>query len=92
MIFYILTLLVKTDGYILKKFRGQPPSLIVHLYQAHFKFENQPTTFTYKSPMRVFIESLKSRTIPHDMLEHLEQADVRFYAGKLMCRSIRARN
>jgi transcription factor SPT20 len=70
---------VKSDAYILKRFRNSKPSLIVHLHPTHFKFEAQEGSFSYKSPMRILIEHLKTRTIPHDLVEFLQ--DIPFYEG-----------
>src|SRR5579859_5277565 len=74
-----LTLVVMTDEYILKKFRGQPPSLILHLHPTHFRFDQQDGSFSYKSPMKMVIEHIRQRTIPHDLLEFMP--DVPFYDG-----------
>ena len=38
--------------------------------------------------MRMFIEHLQKRTIPHDMLEELRKSDVRFYDGWLIVRVV----
>lgn len=78
----LIKILVITEAYILKKFKGCPPSLIVHMHPTGFRFDQQDGNFSYKSPMRVFIEHLRRRTIPHEMLEELEQAGTRFYDGE----------
>jgi len=70
---------VKSDAYILKKYRGHPPSLIIHLHPTHFRFDQQEGSFTYKSPMRIVIEHLRKRTIPHDLVEFFN--DVPYYEG-----------
>merc|ERR1712000_340792 len=75
---------VLTPAYILKKFRGRPPSLIVHLHPQHFRFDNQDGMFSYRSPMAIFLEHLKTRTVPHDLLEILTQSGVPFYDGCLI--------
>ena len=38
--------------------------------------------------MRMFIEHLQKKTIPHDMLEELRKSDVRFYDGWLIVRVV----
>ncbi|KAF4121677.1 transcription factor SPT20 [Geosmithia morbida] len=73
-----------TAPYVLKKHAGRPPSLIVHLHPTHFRFDGQDGMFSYRSPMSMFIEHIKQRTIPHDILEYLIQADVPFYDGCLI--------
>ncbi|KAJ9138674.1 Autophagy-related protein 27 [Pleurostoma richardsiae] len=75
---------IVTDKYILKKYAGNPPSLVVHLHPTHFRFDQQDGMFPYKSPMRLFLEHLRSRTVPHEMLEYFTQWGVPFYEGCLI--------
>ena len=77
-----------TEDYILKKFKGQPPSLIVHLHPTYFRFDQQDGSFGYQSEMRFFLEHLQKRTVPHDILEELKKSDVRFYDGWLIVRVV----
>ena len=79
---------VPSGAYILKKYRGNPPSLIVHLHPMHFRFDQQDGSFSYQSEMRVFIEHLQKGTIPHDMLEEFRKANVKFYDGWLIVRVV----
>lgn len=72
---------VKTSPYILKKFAKFPPSLILHLHPTHFRFEQQDGSFPYNSEMKVIIEHIRAGTVPHDMMEELLRANVRFYEG-----------
>ena len=75
---------VKTQPYILKKYRNKAPSLIIHLHPTHFRFDQQDGSFSYSSPMKFILEHLKSQTVPHDMIEELQAADVKFYEGCLI--------
>ena len=75
---------VKTQSYILKKYRSKSPSLIIHLHPTHFRFDQQDGSFSYNSPMKFILEHLKSQTVPHDMIEELQSAGVRFYEGCLI--------
>jgi transcription factor SPT20 len=86
----VLTFLppVPSESHILRKFKGHLPSLIVHLHPTHFRFDQQEGSFSYHSEMRMFIEHLQKRTIPHDMLEELRKSDVRFYDGWLIVRVV----
>lgn len=72
-------IIVLSDQYILKKYRNSQPSLVVHLHPTHFRFDQQEGSFSYKSPMRVMIEHLKDRTIPHELVEFF--TEVPFYEG-----------
>ena len=75
---------VKTQSYILKRYRNKPPSLIIHLHPTHFRFDTQDGSFSYNSPMKFVLEHLKSQTVPHDMMEELNAAGTRFYEGCLI--------
>lgn len=66
---------------MLKKFRKASPSLVLHLHPTHFRFDQQDGTFSYNSAMKVLLEHVKSQTVPHDMLEDLGHAGVKFYEG-----------
>ncbi|KPI42743.1 SAGA complex subunit spt20 [Cyphellophora attinorum] len=79
---------VASERHILRKFKGRPPSLIVHLHPTNFRFDAQDGSFSYQSPMRVFIEHLQKQTIPHDMLEDFREAGVTFYDGWLIVKVI----
>ncbi|RAL05486.1 uncharacterized protein BO80DRAFT_478489 [Aspergillus ibericus CBS 121593] len=74
---------VKSSSYILKKFAKCQPSLILHLHPTHFRFEQQDGSFPYNSEMKVIIEHIRAGTVPHDMMEELLRANVRFYEGTL---------
>ena len=80
--------LVPSEAHILKKFKGQPPSLVVHLHPTHFRFDQQDGSFSYHSEMRLFIEHLQKKTIPHDMIEELKASHVQFYDGWLVVRVV----
>lgn len=72
---------VRSTDYILRKFSGKPPSLKVHLHPTHFRFDQQDGSFSYDSPMKPFLQHLKSQTVPHEFLQELLQNDVPFYDG-----------
>jgi transcription factor SPT20 len=78
----VATSTVKTTSYILRKYSKSPPSLIVHLHPTHFRFEQQDGSFPYNSEMKVVIEHIRAGTVPHDMMEELLRANVRFYEGR----------
>ena len=72
---------VRTTAYMLRKFRGVTPSLVVHLHPSYFRFDQQDGSFGYNSPMKMFLDHVRASTIPHDMLEELIGLNVRFYDG-----------
>ncbi|KAL8669137.1 MAG: hypothetical protein Q9168_006264 [Polycauliona sp. 1 TL-2023] len=74
---------VNMTSHILKKFKNKQPSLIVHLHPTHFRFDQQDGSFSYTSPMKIVLEHLRSQTVPHDMIEELNAAAVKFYEGKI---------
>lgn len=75
---------VRTQSYILKKYRNKPPSLIIHLHPTHFRFDTQDGSFSYNSPMKIILEHLRAQTVPHDIMEELITAGTRFYEGCLI--------
>ncbi|KAL8757340.1 MAG: hypothetical protein Q9184_004239, partial [Pyrenodesmia sp. 2 TL-2023] len=79
---------VRTRGYILKKYRGSQPSLIVHLHPTFFRFDQQDGNWPYESDMKVFLEHLVSQTVPHDMIEEFHNAGVTFYEDCLIVRVV----
>lgn len=80
---------VLTDKFILRKHKGKTPSLIVHLHQNYWRFDQQEGNFSYQTPeMRPFLEHLKKGTIPHDFLEELRREGVKFYDACLIVKVI----
>ncbi|KAG9248898.1 Spt20 family-domain-containing protein [Calycina marina] len=75
---------IKTKEYILKKYKGNPPSIIIHMHAMHFKFDKQEGSFSYKSPMALMLSHLKSRTIPHDLVDFFASSNVAYYEGCLI--------
>ena len=75
---------VKDQAYILKKYKGVAPSLTIHLHPTLFRFDQQDGSFSYKSPMKFVLDHLRTQTVPHDMIEELNQSGVKFYEGCLI--------
>jgi transcription factor SPT20 len=75
---------VRDSQYILRKHKGKPASMTIHLHPSHFRFENQDGSFAYDSPMRFILQHLKNNTVPHEILEELLSAKVQFYDGCLI--------
>lgn len=77
-----------TEKDILKKHRGKPPSMIVHMHPSFFRFDSQEGSFSYQSEMRMFIDHLRRKTIPHDLIEDFRRENVRFYDGWLIVKIV----
>ncbi|GAA6060514.1 hypothetical protein JCM10212_005595 [Sporobolomyces blumeae] len=69
---------------VLKRHRRAPPSLVVHLYPTHFRFEHQHGNFAYDSPMKCFLEAIREQKLPTDLLDVLDDAKVVYYDGCLI--------
>ena len=74
---------VITSSWILKKYRGMPASVVLHLHQLNFRFEGQDGSFGYQSPMKMLLEGVRTETIPPGVGEEFREAGTRFYDG--MC-------
>ena len=83
---------VVTEEFILKKFKGKPSSLIVHLYSTYFRFDQQEGSFGYNSEMKFFIEHLRKGTIPHDLIEDFRREGVKYYDGWLIVQIVDHKN
>jgi len=75
---------VRTSSYILRKHRGKPPSLKIHLHDTFFRFDGQEGSLPYDSPMKFVIRHLREQTVPHELLEELLSNNVPFYDGCLI--------
>ncbi|GAA5851399.1 hypothetical protein JCM8547_004233 [Rhodosporidiobolus lusitaniae] len=69
---------------VLKRHRRAPPSLVIHLYPTHFRFDGQHGNFSYDSPMKCFLEAVREQKLPTDLLPVLDDAGVVYYDGCLI--------
>ncbi|GAA5838943.1 hypothetical protein JCM11251_003745 [Rhodosporidiobolus azoricus] len=69
---------------VLKRHRRAPPSLVIHLYPTHFRFDGQHGNFAYDSPMKCFLEAVREQKLPTDLLHVLDDAGVVYYDGCLI--------
>ncbi|GAA5907800.1 Spt20p [Sporobolomyces salmoneus] len=69
---------------VLKRYRRSPPSVVVHLYPNHFRFEHQHGNFSYDSPMKCFLESIREQKLPTDLLDVLDSSLIPYYDGCLI--------
>ncbi|RPA74721.1 hypothetical protein BJ508DRAFT_418493 [Ascobolus immersus RN42] len=75
---------VITADYILKKFKGSSPSLILHLHPNHFRLEGQEGGYAYTSPMKALLEAIQEGKVPHQFVTELYDVGVPFYDGCLI--------
>ncbi|ORY05916.1 Spt20 family-domain-containing protein [Clohesyomyces aquaticus] len=75
---------VVTQRDILSKFSGCEPSLRVYLYASYFKINDSQDSIPYHSPIKNLLVHIKTKTIPHDMLEELHLTGVPFYDNCLI--------
>ncbi|KAG9686819.1 hypothetical protein KCU69_g10750, partial [Aureobasidium melanogenum] len=75
---------VRSSEHILRKFRGSPPSLTIHLHATFFRFDQQDGSFPYDSPMKFILQHLRKQTVPHEMVQDLLENGVAFYDGCLI--------
>ncbi|EEB06615.1 SAGA complex subunit Spt20 [Schizosaccharomyces japonicus yFS275] len=73
---------------ILTKYANEPPSLILHIHNYHFRFEQQDGAFTYNGPVKSILHYLRMELIPPDCIEVFQTANIHFYDGCLIIRVI----
>ncbi|KAJ1910512.1 Transcription factor spt20, partial [Tieghemiomyces parasiticus] len=69
---------------LLRRYRAEPPSIILHLHPTHFRFEQQDGVFLFSSPMRFFLDFIRDGVIPADLVDVFGEAQLRFYEGCLI--------
>lgn len=76
---------------LLRKYAAHPPSLTLHLYPTHFRFEHQPGLFLRNSPAWSFLSCLRDQRLPEDLRDVLQvprrdpsTAQIPFYEGCLI--------
>lgn len=67
---------------VLKRHRRAPPSIVVHLYPNHFRFEHSIGNFSYDHPIKCFLEAIREQKLPTDLLDLLDQSNVVYYDGQ----------
>jgi transcription factor SPT20 len=72
-----------TPDYILKKFNGVPPSLVLHLHPNYFRLGQQEDHITYDSPLSILLKHVQQHTVPHELIEELNSINVPWYDGVL---------
>ncbi|KAG5440228.1 hypothetical protein PCANB_001798 [Pneumocystis canis] len=67
--------LVRTSDELLERYKNETPSLVLHMYPTHFRFEQQDGVFLYNSPMRIILEYIRMETIPPDLRDHRQSSN-----------------
>jgi transcription factor SPT20 len=70
---------VYTQQDILAKFKGNQPSLRVHLHANHFRINDSQESLSYASPMKELLQHIRDKTVPHNMLDELYMQNIPFY-------------
>lgn len=68
----------------LERHKDDTPSMILHLFDSHFRFEGQEGVFLYNGPMRFFFDALNEGKIPVDLVDVLGQLNCLYYEGCLI--------
>ncbi|KAJ2902468.1 Transcription factor spt20, partial [Coemansia aciculifera] len=72
------------DCHFLERFKDEEPSMIVHMFDSHFRFEGQEGVFLYNGTMRFFFDALNEGKIPVDLVDVLAELSCRYYEGCLI--------
>ncbi|KAJ2691945.1 Transcription factor spt20, partial [Coemansia spiralis] len=69
---------------LLGRYEAERPSLTIHLFDSHFRFEGQEGVFLYNGPMRFFFDALNEGKIPVDLVDVLALVNCRYFDGCLI--------
>ncbi|KAJ2439864.1 Transcription factor spt20, partial [Coemansia sp. RSA 2424] len=72
------------DCHFLERFKDEEPSMVLHMFDSHFRFEGQEGVFLYNGTMRFFFDALNEGKIPVDLVDVLAQLSCRYYEGCLI--------
>jgi transcription factor SPT20 len=75
---------VYTQQEILARHKGKPPSLRIFLHPKHFRINDSSDMLEYTSPMRELLEHVRSKTVPHNMVDDFYAAEIPFYDNCLI--------
>ncbi|KAF9973030.1 Transcription factor spt20 [Actinomortierella ambigua] len=69
---------------LLDRYKDSPASIVLHLYETHFKFENQDGVFLFNSPMKIFLKCIQEQRLPAGLLDIIKNAQCSYYEGRLI--------
>ncbi|KAJ2492099.1 Transcription factor spt20 [Coemansia sp. RSA 2050] len=72
------------DCNFLDRYKNEEPSMILHLFELHFRFEGQEGVFLYSETMRFFFTALNEGRIPVDLVDVFSELNCRYYEGCLL--------
>jgi len=75
---------VYTQQDILARHKGKPPSMRIFLHPKHFRINDSADMLEYSSPMREILQHIKTRTVPHNMVDDFYAMDMPFYDNCLI--------
>ncbi|KAJ2825410.1 Transcription factor spt20, partial [Coemansia sp. 'formosensis'] len=72
------------DRHFLERFKDEAPSMILHMFDSHFRFEGQEGVFLYNAAMRFFFDAMNDGKIPVELVDVLSELNCRYYEGRLI--------
>lgn len=77
--------LTRTTRNILKRYRKEAPSLTMHLHSTGFRFgQTDSPVHAYDGELKHWIECIRQQKMPNDLLDVLDDSDIRFFDGCLI--------
>ncbi|KAJ2859390.1 Transcription factor spt20 [Coemansia aciculifera] len=72
------------DRHFVERYRDEEPSVILHMFESHFRFEGQEGVFLYNESTRFFFDALNDGKIPVLLADVLSELNPRYYEGCLI--------
>ncbi|KAJ2413437.1 Transcription factor spt20 [Coemansia sp. RSA 2530] len=72
------------DCNFLDRYKDEEPSMVLHLFETHFRFEGQEGVFLYSETMSFFFTALNEGRIPVDLVDVFSELNCRYYEGCLL--------
>ncbi|KAJ2042457.1 Transcription factor spt20 [Coemansia sp. S16] len=73
------------DRHIVERYKDEKPSMTVHMFDSHYRFEDQEGVFLYNESTRFFFDALNEGRIPVELVDVLSEFNsCRYYEGCLI--------
>ncbi|CAH7686135.1 Spt20 family-domain-containing protein [Phakopsora pachyrhizi] len=78
--------LTRINKSLLKRYRKDSPSLVMHLHTSGFKFGQKDSSnlHSYDGEMKHWMDCIREQRIPNELLDVLDESNIRFYDGCLI--------